>query len=165
MSRKRKKYRIRRLRFNPAPVIAGVAIAALGVLAFSFSRGVAKTISSLVVRFDGIKKLSLRQITRLTFDLILEVTNPAPQQVTVDKVTGTINLGGRDGGDVFLNTPFTIPSGGRVKVSIPVSLNAVNLALALGKRLLGKGAPIQSVFNGFYTVGGNTINVKTPFAL
>ena len=137
-----------------------LAWCAIGFVGFeilnTFKQKVTETSQSLVITPSGLTTDFSNPLNpRLTISAIF--VNPSTMSITVESFFATITI--NDGtilGTVNLNNPTTVPAGNQATITLPISLNGLNIVTDL---ISGNIDYSVININGYYLVN----NIKIPY--
>ena len=96
-------------------------------------------------------------LTRQSFRMTLELTNPNPVPVPIRSMSYDVRLQGQAFASGGLNSPFTLPASGSETVKVDVSMDTLATLGNLTRALRGAASAIDYEVNG-------SLQVDMPFA-
>ena len=128
----------------------------LGLLALTGCATMAASLEPPTVRLLALELLD-SSLTRQSFRMTLELTNPNSLPVPIRAMNYDVQLLGESFASGGLNSPFTLPASGSEIVKVDVSMDTVATLGNLTRALRGAASAIDYQVNG-------TLQVDLPFA-
>jgi LEA14-like dessication related protein len=128
----------------------------LTLLALAGCATMAASLEPPAVRLLALELLD-SSLTRQSFRVTLELTNPNSLPVPVRAMNYDVKLLGEAVASGALNSPFTLPAGGSENVKVDVSMDTLATLGNLTRALRGAASAIDYQVNG-------TLQVDLPFA-
>jgi LEA14-like dessication related protein len=100
----------------------------------------------------------------ITLKLALGIDNPNRVDLSARSVSGRLLLDGKhDLGTVTVAQPFSLPSGRRTPLAVPLTVGWKDLGIVVALAASNRDLPYD--VDGSVNVGGDSLNVNVPFHL